>query len=339
MANESSASPFLRPPIVTRLEIDDLEPGPLHRFRIVMTENATGNETMIPALVMRSANPGPVVGFTAAIHGNELNGIPVIHRLLQTLTTTGIRRGAVVAVPIVNIPGYLREQREFEDGVDLNRVMPGAPAGNESQLYAHRFIERVVAALDVLVDLHTASFGRVNSLYVRANMEDPETARLARLINPQIIVHSPGGDGTLRAAAAEHGCIAITVEVGDPQRFQSGMIRATRLGLQEVLEHLGIIDDVSDPDQQDVVECSGSFWMYTDRGGVLTVFPRVADRVTRGERVAALDNVWGDRVRIYTAPVDAVIVGKASNPAARAGSRIVHLGTPVDNATETFSKT
>lgn len=319
---------FVRPPIVTLLELDGLEPDKLHRFRVVMTENATGNETLIPVMVMRAVKPGPVIGFTAAVHGNELNGIPVIHRLMQTLTTTGLRSGTVVAVPIVNIPGYLREQREFEDGVDLNRVMPGKAEGNESQLYAHRFVDRVLSKLDYLVDLHTASFGRVNSLYVRANMDNPRAADLARLINPQIIVHSPGGDGTVRAAAAERGTVAITVEVGDPHRFQSGMIRATRLGLQEVLEHLGVIGDISDPEPQDVVECASSFWMYTDRGGVLTVFPEVTDLVEKGERVAALDNVWGDRVRVYTAPVDAVVVGKATNPAARAGSRIVHLGVP-----------
>ena len=319
---------FVRPPIVDSLELDGLEIGKLHRFRVVMTENATGNETLIPVMVMRGAAPGPVVGFTAAVHGNELNGIPVIHRLMQTLTTTGLVKGTVVAVPIVNIPGYLRQQREFEDGVDLNRVMPGDPEGNESQLYANRFVDRVLTKLDYLIDLHTASFGRVNSLYVRANMDNPRAADLARLINPQIIVHSPGGDGTVRAAAADRGIVAITVEVGDPQRFQSGMIRATRLGLQEVLEHLGLIGDISDPEPQDVVECSRSFWMHTDRGGIMTIFPKIADRVERGERVAALDNVWGDRVRVYTAPMDAVVVGKATNPAARAGSRIVHLGIP-----------
>lgn len=322
------AASFLRPPIVESLELDGLAPDKLHRFRVVMTENATGNETLIPVMVMRARRPDPIVGFTAAVHGNELNGIPVIHRLMQTLATTGLERGTVVAVPIVNIPGYLRQQREFEDGVDLNRVMPGKPEGNESQLYAHRFVDRVLAKLDYLIDLHTASFGRVNSLYVRADMEHPETARLARLINPQIIVHSPGGDGTVRAAAAERGTVAVTVEVGDPQRFQSGMIRATRLGLQEVLEHLGVINDISDPEPQNIVECSGSFWMHTDRGGVLTIFPKIADRVEEGERIAALDNVWGDRVRIYTAPVNAVVIGKATNPAARAGSRIVHLGIP-----------
>jgi hypothetical protein len=319
-------TPFVRPPIVHRIDIDSLAPDQLHRFRVVMTENATGNESLVPVMVMRSIVPGPTVGFTAAIHGNELNGIPVIHRLLQTLTTTGLKSGTVLAAPILNIPGYLRQQREFEDGVDLNRIMPGSPGGDESSLYAHRLVERVLKGLDYLIDLHTASFGRVNSLYVRADMRNPETARLARLIAPQIIVHSPGGDGTLRAAAANLGIRAITVEVGNPLRFQDGLVRATRLGLQEVLEHLGVIGDISDPLPQEVTECSGSYWLYTDRGGILNVFPSVADRVSKGERVAELHNVWGDQVRVYTAPEDGVVIGKSTNPAARAGSRIIHLG-------------
>lgn len=318
--------PFVRPPIVQRLDLDAAEPGVVSRFRVVITENASGNETMVPAMVLRSHQPGPVVGVTAAVHGNELNGIPVIHRLMEQLGTVGLAKGTLVAVPIVNVPGYLRYQREFEDGVDLNRIMPGKANGTESQLYAHRLVERLFYCFEYLLDLHTASFGRVNSLYVRADMDNPVTAKMARLVSPQIIVHSPGGDGTVRATCTDRGTHAITIEVGDPARLQRGLVRSAHLGVQEVLEHLGMVQDLSDPDPGEIVECSRSYWTYTDRGGVLTVLPGVVDRVEKGEIIARLYNVWGDPVREYRAPEAGVIVGKATNPAARAGSRIIHLG-------------
>lgn len=321
-----TTSTFLRPPIVHAFDPAEVPIGVEHRVRVVMTENATGNETMVPVIALRAAAPGPVVGITAAIHGNELNGIAVIHRLIQQLLEVGLLRGTVVAVPIVNVPGYLRQQRGFEDGVDLNRIMPGKPDGNESALYAHRFFERVVTPFDYLVDLHTASTGRENSLYVRADMEDERTAKLARILAPQIILHSPGADGTLRGAAQRHGIAALTVEVGDPQRLQRGLVRSARLGLQELLEHLGMLDDVSDPDPGDVIECSRSFWMHTERGGVLHVLPEVATMVKKGDVVARLRNVWGLTVREYTAPEAGVVIGRSVNPAARAGSRIIHLG-------------
>ena len=320
--------PFVRPPIVERLDTESVEPGRVQRFRVVMTENATGNETLVPVVVLRGATAGPVVGVTAAIHGNELNGILVVHRLMEHIEKTGLIKGAVVAVPIVNIPGYLRMQREFEDGCDLNRIMPGSATGDESELYAHRFVERVLSRFNYLLDLHTASTGRANSLYVRANMRDPTTAQLARLIAPQIIVHSEDHDGTLRGTAVDLGIKALTLEVGDPQRFQRGLIRSARIGLQEMLNHLGLIDNDGDPEEREVVECSRSYWTYTDRGGVLSVISEVSETVKAGQVVARLHNVWGDMVREYEAPEDGIIVGRSTNPAARAGSRIIHLGVP-----------
>jgi uncharacterized protein len=300
----------------------------MHRFRVVMTENASGNETLVPAIILRAADPAPVVGVTAAIHGNELNGVSVIHRLMAQLARTQLRKGTVMAVPLVNVPGYLRQQREFEDGVDLNRIMPGNPAGDESQLYANRFFERIVRPCDYLLDLHAASHGRVNSLYVRANMRDGEAARMARLLSPQIIVHSEGADGTLRAAAEKAGIHAVTVEVGDPLRLQRGLVRAARLGVQEFLQDLEMIPDISDPDPVDIIECHRSYWLHTDRGGILHVLPQLREMLTKGRIVARLYNVWGDLVREYVSPESGVVVGKSTNPTARAGSRILHLGIP-----------
>jgi predicted deacylase len=318
--------PFVRPPIVLAVEIDALEPGLVHRMRVVMTENATGNETLVPVIVLRAEERAPVVGIVAAVHGNELNGIRVIHRLVDQLASTGLRCGTVVAVPIVNVPGYSRQERDFEDGVDLNRIMPGSPNGNESALYAHRFVDRVVRHCDYLLDLHTASAGRANSLYVRANMRDADTAQMARLVAPQIIVHCEGGDGTLRGAAERLGARAVTVEVGGPQRLQRGMVRAARHGVVDVLAHLGMVGDVVHPSPHDVVECERSYWMHTDRGGILTVLPDLCEWVEQDQVVARLRNVWGDVVREYAAPDAGVVVGKSTNPTARAGARILHLG-------------
>ena len=161
--------PFVCPPIVESLPLEELEPGRVHRLRLVLTQNATGNETLVPTFVARASDDGSVVGITSAIHGNELNGIRVIHELLSEIGGEGLalRRGTLIAVPILNVPGYLNNTRDFSDGVDLNRIMPGRADGNESELYAHRILERIVRHCDYLIDLHTANLGRVNTHYVR----------------------------------------------------------------------------------------------------------------------------------------------------------------------------
>lgn len=331
--HQSASLPFTRPTIVESLSLQDLEPNKVHRLRLVMTQNATGNETLVPVFVIRSAHdPSPVVGITAAIHGNELNGIRVIQELAASLAQSpqSLRKGTMIAVPLLNVPGYLNETRSFSDGVDLNRIMPGRPNGNESELYAHRIMNLIIRHCDYLFDLHTASFGRVNTHYVRCDLRSPTVMKLATLLEPQIILHSPNTDGTLRGAAAQQGIEALTVEVGDPQRIQRGMVRDAYTGLTSALAHLGLLDPIETDPQEEIIQCARSYWMYTDRGGLLHVLPSLGERVKRGDEVARLRNVWGDLVVRFHAPEDSVVIGKSTNPTAGAGSRVVHLGIEGD---------
>ncbi len=308
-----------------RLDLTSLARGKVHRLRVQLAESAVGEAVAVPVRVARGAEDGPVVGLTAALHGNEVNGIPSIHRLFRRIDARALK-GTVVAAAPLNVPGYHSNVREFRDGKDLNRLFPGTPEGSESQVYAHRILERIVKHFEYLVDLHTASFGRVNSLYIRADMTRPLTAELSRVLRPQIIVNNAGGDGTLRGAAEDLGIHAITVEIGNPQRAQESLITSSSIGLRDFLEHLGMVEPDEERPPYDPIECTRSFWLYTDAGGFLEVFPGLTDRVRQGDPVGQLLNEWGEVRFRYDAPADGVIVGKATNPVAHTGSRIVHFG-------------
>lgn len=315
------------------LDLAGLSPG-AHRLRLGLVEDGTSSILRVPVHVLKGSKPGPTVGITAAIHGNEVNGISAIHRLYRRLNPQSLT-GTVVAAAPVNLPGYFRNQREYSDGKDLNRAFPGKPDGTESQVFAHAVLQGIVRHFDVLLDLHTASFGRINSLYIRADMTRAKTAELARVIRPQIIVHNKSGDGTLRDAAEDLGIHAITIEIGNPQRAQEGMVRSSSAGLREVLEHLGMVEpDDETPAPIETVECNRSYWLYTDGGGFLEIFVGLRDRLTQGQPVAQLLNEWGEVHRTYHAPEDGVVVGMATNPVASTGSRILHLGLEGTVATE-----
>lgn len=316
---------WVKPREVDRLDLESLERGRTHRLRVEIVEDPLAGAIRVPVLVVRGVEPGPVVGITAALHGNELNGIPTIHRLLRTIDARDLR-GDIVAVPVVNVPGFFANRREYLDGQDLNRIMPGKPDGNCGQVYAWRFLQKVVRPFGYLFDLHTASFGRINSLYIRADLTDPTVATMARLVGAQIIVHNEGADGTLRGAAAEMGVHAITIEVGDPQRFQENLITSSRIGIRDFIEHLEMVAADHESAPRDAVECSRSFWLYTDRGGILHVLPDVAERVRRGQVIAHLTDEWGHVLRQYEAPEDAIVIGRSTNPVANTGARIAHLG-------------
>jgi predicted deacylase len=361
-SSSSCSSSAADVPFVHELDLSSLPPGSLTRLRVILGTDRLSQHLAVPVLVARGAHAGPVLGVTAAVHGNEVQGTAVIHRLLASLDPLHLA-GTVLAVPVVNVAGYVRLQRGFSDGADLNRLFPGKKGGTAAQQFALHFFERVAAKCDVLLDLHTASFGRVNSLYVRADMRDERAARLALLQRPQIVVHSTG-DGSLRSAFSGLGRPAVTVEIGDPLVIQQALVAAAHQGVLNTLQHLKMLppqaqmpspppallrpgsgggdgDQMASgggsgggdspararPAQQPaVVVCARSFWIFASTGGLLQVEPGVASWVRKGSVLARIHDVFGGLEDVVVAPCDGVVVGRSSNPVCESGDRILHLG-------------
>lgn len=309
---------------VEQLELEAVPPGTIGRQRITLAQDGLGRALQVPTLIARGRKPGPIFGLTAAVHGNEVNGIPVIHKLFEQLDPTRLR-GSLVAVCVVNIPGYLAHNRLFGHR-DLNHVFPGNSDGATHSVFANRLLERIVRRFDALCDLHTASFGRVNSLYVRADMTEPTSARMAYLQRPQIIVHNPPSDRTLRGAAMERGCKAITVEIGNPQTFQRDFIKRALLGVRAVMAEAEMIPARAVSPGPRPVLCERSFWLYTAEGGLLEVYPELGEIVQAEQIVARLFSIYGDLIHEYRSPESGIVVGKSVNPVSPTGARILHLG-------------
>lgn len=311
--------------VIRQLHVGEAPRGAITRYLIHLVTDGIGAPIYVPVMVARGQEDGPVLGLTAAVHGNELNGIPVVQRIFQEIDLDKLR-GALVGVPIVNVPSLHRNQREFVDGIDLNDIMPGKADGNVSEVYAWRVVNWIVREFQYLVDLHTASEGRINSYYIRADMDDPVTRRMAMLQNAQIIVNNHPSDGTLRSAAAALGIHAITLELGNPATFQRGIIRSGLIGLHNLLSYLGMNDDPIIEPQAPPVLCQRSYWIYTDTGGILHVKPDLNEYVHEGQPIAALRNLFGDLVREYAAPEAGIVVGRSVYPINQTGGRILHLG-------------
>ncbi|MCB0855492.1 MAG: succinylglutamate desuccinylase/aspartoacylase family protein [Bacteroidetes bacterium] len=312
-------------PTIFDFNLEDTPPQTIRHYWLRLISDGMGNPINIPLIVARGKEDFPVLGLTAAIHGNELNGIPVIHRLFREIDVSELR-GTLVGIPVVNIPSFMRRKRRFNDGVDLNHIMPGKPDGNTSQVYSHRFFQRTVKHFDYLLDLHTASFGRINSYYIRADMKDPVTRKLAKLQNAQIIVHNPPSDGTLRGAADELDIPAITLEVGNPNTFQKKLIRSGVAGIHNTMSFLEMTNDEIEKPEKEAVICKRSYWIYTDHGGLLTVHVGLTDMVKQGELIASLRDVFGKMIKEYFAPEDGIVIGKSVSPVNQSGGRILHLG-------------
>ncbi|GAO49334.1 hypothetical protein SAICODRAFT_16043, partial [Saitoella complicata NRRL Y-17804] len=309
----------------SELDLNSVPYGRVTKIWITLIEDSL-KPLQVPVLIARGVRPGPIVGMTSALHGNEVNGVRVIHRLFQTELDPEQLHGTVVAVPVANVQGFLASQRGF-DGQDLNRLMPGKLDGSTPQQYAYALLDRIVRKFDYLIDLHTASKGRVNSLYVRANMLDPRTRRMATLQNPQIIVHNTSPDGSLRGSAMTiHDIPSITVEIGNPGVFQKRFVKSALLGVTNIMSNLGMIpEDHSVPEYEPVI-CDRSYWIFCQKGGILSVIPEVNTWVRKDEVIATIHSIFGQLLDEIRAPEDGIVVGKEVDPVASSGSRIVHLG-------------
>lgn len=311
--------------MILEFNLEDTPKQSIRHYWLKIISDGLGQPISIPVMVARGKSDFPILGVTAALHGNELNGIPVIQRLFSEIDVKELN-GVIIGIPVVNIPSYIRKKRRFNDGVDLNHIMPGKADGSISQVYGFRLVDKIVQHFDYLLDLHTASQGRINSYYIRADMKHPVTRKMALIQNAQIIVHNPPSDGTLRGAAEEMNIPAITLEVGNPNTFQKKMIKSGVEGIHNILAYLEMTDDQIEKPETPVVICKRSYWIYTQKGGLLTVHSKLLDQLKKGDLIATTRDVFGNIVEEYHAPEDGIVVGKSVSPVNQSGGRILHLG-------------
>lgn len=313
--------------LITELRPDQLAAGQSYRFWLELVRDALGQPVSVPVLVLKGRRPGPTMGVISTLHGNEVNGIRVIHELINK-TDPHHLRGTIIAVVVANTPSFLRHQRVYIDGRDLNHLMPGQANGNESQIYAYRLVHSLLHHFDYLLDLHTASFGRINSFYIRADMKQAHSASMAYLLRPQIILHNPPSDGTLRGVASEMGIPSITVEIGNPQVFQPELIKQSLVGIRAIMGEFGMLTKRPIAPKAEPLLCIGSQWLYTSTGGLLQIYPNVRDHIEKGECIARIHNIFGDTIEDVLAPSSGLVIGKSTNPVGASGARILHYGTP-----------
>lgn len=307
-----------------------------HHFWLEMGSNTFGQPLLIPVILIEGAQTGPCLGFTAAIHGNELNGIPILHQWLEEIDPQQLQ-GRIIAIPGLNAVSIQLNERRFIDQEDLNRLFPGKETGNRSQQYVDKIAKRVVPAFNFLIDMHTASFGRTNTLYVRADLNNDTLAMLAKLQEADIILNNSGVPSaakaatslrTLRAEAVLQGIPCITVEYGNPQVFQPEMTQRGVKAARRTLHWLGMYPADSEEEERlkTAVICQKSYWLFTDAGGFLEVPVALGQPLQKGDTIGILRDAFGQLVRTYKSPEAGIVIGKSSNPSNMSGGRIIHLG-------------
>ncbi|MEE4162887.1 MAG: succinylglutamate desuccinylase/aspartoacylase family protein [Woeseiaceae bacterium] len=309
-----------------------IEPGTAARLSWSATELFEGVPVSTPVLVVNGENPGPVLCLTAAIHGDELNGIEMVRRVMHDMVP-GRLSGAIIGVPIVNVQGFRRGSRYLPDRRDLNRYFPGNPRGSAASRIAHSFFTQVVMQCDALIDLHTGSQERANLPQIRADLRDPDVVTLTQGLGGMVILHSTPARGTLRAAATAAGIPTVTLEAGGPSELEVNVVKQGVLGIETLISTLSMQRRRSlwgDPEPV----YYRSTWVRADSGGILFADVSLGSSVRKGDLLGTItDPVSNARAEVRS-PYTGRVLGMARNQVVMPGNATFHLGIESEDRPE-----
>jgi len=303
-----------------------IEPGERRDLAPLASESYTGDRATLPMAVINGAEDGPRVFVTAAIHGDELNGIEVCRRLLDILEPAALR-GSIVVVPIVNVLGVQFGSRYLPDRRDLNRSFPGSHGGSMAARIARLVTEEVITGSDAGIDLHTAANHRTNVPQVRI-ADDERALELAVTFGAPFVMRAPLRPGSLRAVALDLGVPVLTFEGGQPLRFDEDAIDVALRGILRVLARLDMVDDAPEPATAEPMVLEASRWLRAERGGVLELHVAAGDLVHAGQPLWTTTTPLGAERASIAADTEGYVIGATTLPLVQPGQAVLHVALP-----------
>lgn len=292
-----------------------------------VSESYTGDRTSIPVTVVNGDHPGPVLFVTAAIHGDELNGIGVVRELLGRVEPSGLD-GALICVPVVNVLGMQFHSRYLPDRRDLNRCFPGSPGGSTASRIAHTLMTEIVQKADAGIDLHTAANRRMNLPQVRTSLADPQARALAQAFGAPFVIDASIRPGSLRDAADRVGVPVLTYEGGQALRFEDEVIGVGVAGVLRVMAALRMTDGPPPDEAGQIVECDETHWIRADHGGILDLHVSPGDLVTAGQPLWTVTGPFGRERSQKTSPYEGYVIGMTTLPLVNPGDAVLHIAVP-----------
>lgn len=308
------------------IEICDtvVQPGEKVTRSLPVARIYTGTEVSIPVHVRHGKNPGPILFVSAAVHGDEINGVEIIRRLLKRTTRKSIS-GTLIAIPVVNIFGFLNRTRYLPDRRDLNRCFPGSENGSLTAQLAHLFMEKIVKKCTHGIDLHTGSNHRSNLPHIRADVSQPKTLEMANAFGPPVILKKDSQDGSLRYAGAQINIPMLLYEGGSALRFNESVIKIGLRGVLSVMTHLGMITSSSIKTIKEPLIAKSSTWIRSPRSGIFATRAKLGSIVTPGTKLGKVSDPFGfDSVWIESS-VSGVVIGIDELPLTHKGDALYHI--------------
>ncbi|MDF1582314.1 MAG: succinylglutamate desuccinylase/aspartoacylase family protein [Methyloprofundus sp.] len=285
----------------------------------------TNTPMTMPVHVIHGKRPGPKLFVSAAIHGDELNGVEIVRRLLKQPALKRLQ-GTLIAIPMVNVYGVIHHSRYLPDRRDLNRSFPGSAKGSLAARLAELFMREIVAQCTHGIDLHTGAIHRSNLPQIRANLDDQATLALAKAFNVPVLINSNLRDGSLREAAAEQGIPMLLYEAGEALRFDEFCIRAGLQGILEVMGHLQMITPRKN--RKGIKEpyiARSSSWVRASASGIFRTVKPLGSYIKRKEVLGVISDPISNAEFEVLSPYNGLVIGRSEIPLVYEGEAVYHL--------------
>jgi len=320
---------------------ETVQPGSRRNIDIPVADLYTSSTVSMPVQVINGRRDGPCLFICAAIHGDELNGVEIIRRLMKRKALNTIR-GTLLAVPVVNVHGFLNQSRYLPDRRDLNRSFPGSAKGSIAARLAHIFLREVVRKAEFGIDLHTGAIDRSNLPQIRADLDNPQTEELASAFGAPVIVNAKVREGSLRGCAAEQNIPMLVYESGEALRFDELSIRAGIRGILNVMGAIGMIKRSVRASKGKAVVARTTRWARAPVSGIVTGKVTLGSAVSKGGRLALISDPFGEVEEPVVAPFDGIVIGRSNLPLAHEGDALFNVAAfssvgQAENAVEEFS--
>ncbi len=301
-------------------------PGERKTIALPATQFYTNTPVTIPVHIINGKRPGPRLFVSAAIHGDEINGVEIIRRLMEQPSIKKLK-GTLITIPVVNVHGFVQETRYLPDRRDLNRVFPGSPKGSLAARLAYIFMKEIVEKCTHGIDLHTGAIHRSNMPQIRANLDDEATLAMAKAFSVPVLMNSSLRDGSLREAANELGIPMLLYEAGEALRFDEISIRAGVRGITRVMREIGMLNKPARPykDRKKTFIAKGSSWVRAANSGIVNFQVPLGSHVLKDQLLGFIYDPFGQGKTEIMSPFDGIVIGRVNNPLIYEGDAMFHI--------------
>lgn len=302
----------------------EIRPGEFKEININIARLPSHTQIDTPIYVSRAAEDGPVLALMAGMHGDEINGMEIVRRIIDR-GHHHVKRGTVVCIPIINVYGFLNYSRDVPDGKDVNRSFPGSRTGSLASRVAYHLTHDVIPFIDYGIDFHTGGAMRTNYPQVRAVLKNQLNDELAQAFHAPFTIDAPFRPNSLRREAAKKGKSIIVYEGGESLRFDFQAIEEGIAGTLRLMKHLNMIDEAP-PIVEETKMIWSSAWVRARHAGLFQATVRAGQFVSKNEYVGTITDPFGEFKEQVKANESGYVIGLNNSPVINAGDALMHLG-------------